>query len=84
MTEFLWTKDILDKFIEKAMLNDFEQELLKSKIAGESILQQSQRLNVSTSTISRTTARMKKKYDAVQRVCNDLPPRNKLRAVFDK
>lgn len=70
-----WNEVIYDEFSKLAMLNEFEKEVLRTRIMGYSIVQQSTVLNCSTSTVSRTVAELKKKYDQVQPHSEHLPLR---------
>ncbi len=57
------------------MLSDEEKIVLRTRAAGMTIVQQSQLLNMSTAKVSRIVARLKVKYDAVQKESILLPPR---------
>lgn len=70
-----WNKIIYDEFVRLGDLNEFEQRLLKDRMQGKTITEQSLLYNVSTATISRTIARLKVKYDHVQPHSDKLPPR---------
>lgn len=70
-----WNKIITERFIELAMLNKDEEWVLRTRIAGMSIVQQSIELGMSTSTINRIIATLKKKYDAIEKYDPLLPPR---------
>ena len=61
-----WNKYIYDRFCELAMLSELEKEVLEGRIKGMSIVEQSVKLNRSTSTISNVIRRLKDKYDVVQ------------------
>lgn len=76
--EVVWTKKVLERFCEAAKLTDFERQVMETRIAGMTITQQAFYLSVSDSTVCRTVARLKKKYDAVQKEYPDeLKPRRK-------
>ena len=57
------------------MLSDFEKSVLETRIKGYSIIQQADMHRCSESTISRTIAILKEKYDAVQPYSDKLPVR---------
>lgn len=61
-----WTKDVLNAFIQYAMLNDDEVFIMETRIKGWSVTKQAMKLNKSESTIHKMIALLKKKYDAVQ------------------
>lgn len=61
-----WNKFLYDRFCELAMLSELEKEVLEGRIKGMSIVEQSVKLNRSTSTISNVIRRLKDKYDVVQ------------------
>ena len=70
-----WNEVIYTEFVKLGMLNDFEKEVLRTRIVGYSITQQAQLFNCSDSTISRTIASLKKRYDDVQPYSDKLPSR---------
>lgn len=70
-----WNKVIVERFIELAMLNDEEQEILRTRVAGWTITEQSIKLNMSESKVNKIIARLKVKYDNVQKYDVILPPR---------
>lgn len=71
-----WTKKTFEDFCEYGMLNSEEIFLLKTRIDGMPISEQSYHLNCSPSTVDRKISLLKRKYDAVQKQHPDLfPPR---------
>lgn len=70
-----WNEVFYREFSRLAMLNDFQKEVLRTRIMGYSITKQAMELNVSESTINRTIAQLKKKYDEVQPYSDLLPKR---------
>lgn len=72
-----WNENIYRTFSRLAMLSPLECEILRTRIMGFSVMQQAEEFNLSTSTIQRIIARLKKKYDYVQPLCDELPPRKK-------
>lgn len=70
-----WNEIIYTEFVRLGMLNEFEREVLRTRIMGYSIVKQASVLNCSESTVSRTVANLKKKYDEVQPHSDKLPPR---------
>lgn len=70
-----WNELIYSEFSKLAMLTPFEREVLRMRIMGYGIIKTSLELNVSESTVSRTVALLKKKYDLVQPLSDKLPKR---------
>lgn len=71
-----WNRHLYDRFCELAMLSDFEKKVLEYRIKGYSILEQAALCGCSDSTINRVVARLKEKYDHVQKLPgSDLPIR---------
>lgn len=69
-----WSKDVLEFFIEEALLNSFEEEIMRTRVDGLTIQEQSARLACSRSKIEKTIALLKKKYDYVQKMYPDKLP----------
>lgn len=69
-----WTKPMLEKFIEEALLSEDEERVLRTRIAGWSIVKQSMEMCVSTATISRIVNQIKSKYKAIQPLYPDIFP----------
>lgn len=70
-----WNKIILERFIELAVLTKDEEAIMRTRVAGWTITQQSIELGLSVSTVNRIIDKLKKKYDAVQKYDPILPPR---------
>lgn len=70
-----WNKDLYDKFCERAMLDDEDKDLLKTRIQGKYVSQQAVMFNCSEATIHRRINKLKKLYDEVQRHYDDMPVR---------
>ena len=75
MTDILWTRAILDEFKHLALLTEFEEMVLDSKIKGWSRTKQAIEFNCSISTIDRTLKQLRIKYDNVCKYSDLLPPR---------
>lgn len=73
-----WTKSMLEKFVEEALLNEEEEKLIRTRIAGWSIVKQSMEFGMSTSSISRIIRGIRRKYIALQPQFPDLFPPIKL------
>lgn len=70
-----WNKDVYDKFCERAMLDEEDQKLLKTRIQGMYVSQQAILFNCSEATIHRRINKLKKLYDEVQSHYEDMPVR---------
>ena len=75
--EVVWTKIILERFIELANLTQDEEIVIRTRVAGWSRVKQAMELNLSISSIDRIISRLKRKYDEVQKYDPILPPRRK-------
>lgn len=69
-----WTKFMLEKFIEEALLSEDEEKVLRTRIAGWSIVKQSMEMCVSTATISRIVKNIEIKYKIIQPQFPDIFP----------
>lgn len=69
-----WTKTMLEKFIEEALLTEDEEHILRTRIAGWSIVRQSIEFGLSTATISRIIKDLIKKYKDLQPKFPDVFP----------
>ena len=58
-----WTKTLLEDFITEGLLTEDEENIMRTRIAGWSIVKQSMEFGMSTATISRIIKKAKKKYD---------------------
>lgn len=81
--EVLWTKVILEQFIAEGCLTDDEERVLRVHVAGWSRVKIADSMNISVPTVDRIIARLKKKYDAVQRYDPILPPRRKYHELLN-
>lgn len=72
-----WTKTMLEKFIEEALLTEDEERILRTRVAGWSIVKQSTELNISESTISRTIRLIEEKYITLQQQFPEIFPKVK-------
>lgn len=69
-----WTKTMLEKFIEEALLTEDEERILRTRVAGWSIAKQSLELNMSASTVSRMVKSIRQKYLVMHSRFPDLFP----------
>ena len=77
MHQVRWTKNILDKFIEMAMLSEEEEFIMRTRCKGWTVTQQALKLNKSEASIHRMIKNLKDKYDAVQAEDPEFFPRRK-------
>lgn len=70
-----WNKIIVEKFIEVALLSKEEQEILRTRVEGWTITEQSMKLGMSEAKVNKIIARLKVKYDNAQKFEPLLPPR---------
>ncbi len=75
MKQVPWNKIIVEEFVNVEMIKKEEEMVLRTRVAGWTITRQSMELGMSPSTVSRIIARLKEKYDAVQKYSPLLPPR---------
>lgn len=78
----IWTKLVLERFIQLANLTEEEEIVIRTRAAGWSRVKQAMELNISISGIDRIISRLRKKYDEVQRLDPILPPRK--RSVYGR
>lgn len=70
-----WNKIILERFIDLAELSEIEESIIRTRVAGWTITEQSMNLGLSVPTVNRITKRLKIKYDNVAKYDPLLPPR---------
>lgn len=71
-----WCKKYLDIFISEGALNPFEIEIMTTRVYDNmTVTQQALRMNCSKSTVEKCIAKLKLKYDEVQKHNPELPPR---------
>lgn len=73
-TKVPWTKTMLDKFIEECLLTEDEERILRTRIAGWTIVKQSMEFGISTSSISRIIRELRRKYIQIQPKFPDIFP----------
>lgn len=73
--QVIWTKIILEEFIELANLDETEEMIMRTRAAGWTRTEQSMKLCLSLATVDRAIKRLKAKYDQVQPYSVLLPPR---------
>lgn len=75
MWKVLWTKLVLEEFVDKALLTREEEMILRTRVAGWTRVKQAQEFNMSVGTVDNIIKRLRAKYDEVQRMDPILPPR---------
>ena len=70
-----WNKIILEEFISLACLTKTEEMIIRTRVSGWTIAKQAYELHMSESSVKRIIARLKKKYDKVQKYSVILPQR---------
>lgn len=75
MWRVLWTKVVLEEFIDKALLTKEEEMIIRTRVAGWTRVKQANEFNMSIGTVDNIIKRLKAKYDEVQRIDPILPPR---------
>ena len=73
--QVVWTKLVLETFINEANLTKEEEMIMRTRVAGWSIKKQATEFNMSEATVNRKIRLLKRKYDEVQKHCYLLPPR---------
>jgi hypothetical protein len=77
MKDILWNAIILDEFIRLALPTEFEIQLIRSRMADQSRVQQSFEFSRSLPRVDAAIKSIRQKYDAVQPYSDILPPRKK-------
>lgn len=77
MKQVAWTKDVLNNFIEMAMLSEEEIFIMETRIKGWTVTKQALELNKSESSVHRSINMLKKKYDRVQQEHPEMFPKRK-------
>ena len=73
--QVIWTKFILERFIDVGNLTKDEEAVMRTRAAGWTRTEQSMKLGMCLSTIVRIIKRLKVKYDRSQKYDVLLPPR---------
>lgn len=75
--QVLWTKQILEAFIEEANLTERQEFIVRTRAQGYTITEQALELHLSIDQVNKDIAALKKVYDVVARDSEILPPRKK-------
>lgn len=73
--QVIWTKLILETFIEEGNLTKEEEAIMRTRAAGWTITKQALELHMSTAKVNRIIRVLKRKYDEVQKTSIILPKR---------
>ena len=82
--QVIWTKKIIEAFIEEANLNSRQQFIVRTRAMGYTIVKQAEELHLSVDQVNKEIARLKKIYDLVQKDSDILPLRCKNKAELYK
>lgn len=77
MHQVIWTKLIVETFIQEANLNKEEEVVIRTRAAGWPVKRQAMELSMSEASVHRIIKRLKHKYDEAQKHNVILPPRRK-------
>lgn len=72
-----WSKQVLTDFCTLALLNEEEIYIMESRVKGTPVSIQADHLCCSESTVHRMIAKLKKKYDVVQKEFPDKFPKRR-------
>lgn len=73
--QVIWTKLILETFIEEGNLTKEEEAIMRTRAAGWTITKQALELHMSTAKVNRIIRALKRKYDEAQKTSLILPKR---------
>lgn len=79
--EVIWTKLVLERFIQLANLTEEEEIVIRTRAAGWSRVKQAMELNISISGIDRIISRLRKKYTEQTQKVLDAIAQNKIEAL---
>lgn len=82
--QVFWTKKVLETFILEGNLNERQEYIMRSRVAGKSIVEQAEELHLSVDQVNKDIAELKKIYDATQKYSDILPPRKKDKRELSK
>ena len=72
--DIIWTKAVLEAFIEEGNLNKRQEYIVRTRAQGYTIPKQAEELHLSVDQVNKDIAEIKKIYDAAQINSNILPP----------
>lgn len=78
--QVLWTRTVLEAFINEGNLNRRQEYIIRTRVKGHSIAEQAIHLHLSVDQVNKEIANLKKIYDMTQTHSKVLPPRHKNRS----
>ena len=75
--QVIWTKQILEAFIDEANLTERQEFIIRTRAQGYTITEQALELHLSIDQVNKDIAALKKIYDVVAKESDILPPRKK-------
>lgn len=75
--QIIWTKQIVEAFINEAYLNERQAFIVRTRAKGYTIAKQAEALNLSVDQVNKDIAKLKKIYDSIQPESAILPVRKK-------
>lgn len=79
--QVLWTDKLTEDFIKLAALSEDEAYIMRTRARGYTVTQQALYLSKSEATVHRMIAKLKQKYDAVQKEHPSIFPVRKISKV---
>lgn len=70
-----WNNVIIEEFIKCALLNETEEYIIRSRAYGTTITAQAEYLHMSVDNVKKIIAKLKQKYDLIEKNNDKLPPR---------
>lgn len=75
--DVIWTKEVIEAFIEEANLNPRQEYIVRARAKGCTIVEQAVHLNLSVDQVNKDIRTLKNIYDITQRRSKKLPPRRR-------
>lgn len=74
MDKIPWNRVILDEFCSLALLSPLEENIIRTRAAGWSRVEQCHAYGISLATLDRIIKKLKKSYHSVEKYSELLPP----------
>lgn len=74
MEKVPWNRVILDEFCDLAILSPLEENIIRTRAAGWSRVEQCHAYGISLATLDRIIKKLKKSYHSVEKYSELLPP----------
>lgn len=74
MDKVPWNRVILDEFCSLALLSPLEENIIRTRAAGWSRVEQCHAYGISLATLDRIIKKLKKSYHSVEKYSELLPP----------